>query len=86
MANSKRNDNAARRRLARQIAEVLANPACPAALHNAITDELKFYVELADQTRPRIIEMSLIAYDENRAEIEAEDEETGDSEATALIG
>ena len=65
--------NSARRRLARQLAKVLANPAIPANLHNAITDELTFYAELADYHAPRIIELSLLAYDENRETLEAEE-------------
>lgn len=84
MNNSKSIDgNAARRRLARQLAQILANPATPAALHNAITDELTFYVELADYTRPRAVELSLLCYDENRAAVEAGTEEKENAE---LIG
>ncbi|HEX8370460.1 MAG TPA: hypothetical protein VF604_18075 [Pyrinomonadaceae bacterium] len=72
-----------RKRLARQIAALLANPACPAELHNAITDELTFYRDLLDFERAEVVEMSLRAFEESR---EVETGEAGGENPLAVIG
>lgn len=52
-----------RRRAARLIAALMNNPATPASLCDAITNELKFYGEFLDYGSPRIVETSLKAFE-----------------------
>jgi hypothetical protein len=72
-----------RKRLARQIAALLANPACPAELHNAITDELIYYRDLLDFEQSEVVEMSLRAFEQSR---EVERTETDDEKGAPVIG
>jgi hypothetical protein len=52
-----------RKRAARLIAALLSNPATPASLADAITDELAFYAEFLDYTDPKIVETVLSAFE-----------------------
>ena len=52
-----------RKRVARLIAALLNNPATPASLCDAITDELEFYSEFLDYTSAKIVETSLLAFE-----------------------
>lgn len=72
-----------RRRAARLIAALLQNPATPASLADAITDELDFYNEFLDYTNPAIVETSLKAFDQA---VERGDVETFKDRIEDLIG
>lgn len=78
-----------RRRAARHIAALLNNPATPASLCDAITNELRFYGEFLDYGSPQIIETSLKAFEKaikvDGVEIIGDDTKT-ERRMTARVG
>jgi hypothetical protein len=72
-----------RKGAARLIAALLSNPATPATLCDAITDELDFYNEFLDYTNPAIVEASLLAFEKA---VERGDVETFKDRIEDLIG
>lgn len=77
------NQRTERKRLARQIAEILANPELPTDLYNAITDELTVYTNFLDYNNPQTVEIILKAYEDNK---EAEEIEINEEKQAAVIG
>ncbi|MET0752136.1 MAG: hypothetical protein ABWZ66_02135 [Pyrinomonadaceae bacterium] len=72
-----------RRRAARHIAALMNNPATPASLADAITEELDFYNEFLDYTNPKIVETSILAFEKA---FERGDVEIFKERAEKLIG
>jgi hypothetical protein len=77
------NQGTERKRLARQIAEILAKPELPTDLYNAITDQLSFYSNFLDYHDPCVVEISLAASEAGR---EAEEVEIDEEKQAAVIG
>lgn len=50
-------------KLAKQIADLMANPDCPENLYNAIADEVCHMSNFIDYNSPEMIEKSLMAFD-----------------------
>jgi hypothetical protein len=51
--------------LAKQIADLMANPDCPTDLYNAMADQVTYYSNFLDHESTEMIEKSLIAWSES---------------------